>query len=254
MGGSKKYASEAEEVVRIKVPPCGVQDSDMECATFLLCGDSNLLYNHQWREAFKRNETLHPSNDDLACFPILQQQCKCTHSLETHSRRSAKGCACWCHEQVIDVTKTHAFPRFAKWHWLSKVKLFSRKPLAIEFDTIPTMKQENLKVAKTMVWYATFLYIQFHRLQQGQLPSANPFRSRQSVQYVVAHCRNGRSRSPNVILMFFYLFHFFSFSETEPGTRHGKTFMGFLGSEFQSQVLSCALTCLFFECIHCEMF
>jgi hypothetical protein len=106
-----------------------------------------------------------------------------------------------------------------------------------------------MKVAKTIVWYATFLYIQFHRLQQGQLPSASEalsVRSQQSVQYVVAHCKNGRSRSPNVILVFFYLFHFFSFSETEPGTVHGRTFMHFLRSEFQSQVVP--VRCVFTAC------
>ena len=198
-----KYASTKQEVVELPTP----KSQDGACEVSLICGDMGVLYNNVWRSRWCQEKAC-----KLSCFP-KPTHCACQHKsvgkpTETkHRLHCENNCECWCHEQVIDVTKKYRLPRFlpqlpSKW---------GAKNLAMIWDEMPS-PSEAKPYCRRFVFYATFIYLQVMRLQQRHLPSASPY-NLSAAQSLVVHCRNGRSRSPTVLLVMFYLFYFFSFGE-----------------------------------------
>ena len=221
LGIAASMPQSVEEVVRVEIPCCLDEGESATCRSYLICGDSKVLYDRAWREK-QRDE----NNELLSCF----RACNCTHTLRQGTKPHSKPCPCWCHEQVINVTKSYRLPRFAKF-WKSQIQYFKQHLRAFEEDSMPASVQNAVNMAKTAVWYASFMFIQFHRQQKGHF--TGPAHSQHPPeQFIAVHCRNSRSRSPTIILVFFYLFHYMWYLTQ---LEKGQSICDHLGDIFRTQ-------------------
>ena len=88
--------------------------------------------------------------------------------------------------QVVDVTCAKRFPRFFPILRFRQGNA-TRKAHCLD-DTTPEGKEIE-SFARHYVTYATFLFLQLHRLQRGEL------RTKSGDLFLLVHCQNGRDRT-----------------------------------------------------------
>ena len=98
-------------------------------------------------------------------------------------------------------------------------------------DEMPCGKQAK-KVAIDVIHYASYIWLQVYRMNAGSTPSpVTPAGTAE--QYLVVHCRNGRTRSPTVVFIFFMLFCFDSMRKKAQA--ENKLIGVYLSEQFQAQ-------------------